>query len=334
MGLTGLSAVASGTLLLGACSSAGASPAEATSPTPTATCSSTATAPAASGTAHTLKAAPHIMIFVMENQDSGQIIGNSAAPCVNTLASNYLRATDSYARGHDSLPNYLEMISGHAYESSGTSNDCTPSSCGPIAGTNLADQLQTAGISWTAFMGAMPSDCHTSDAGGTGGYGVRHNPFVYFPQGRTGPECRNDVPASGLLTALNSRAAPDFVYYSPNICHDGGNDAPCSTIANGDDHLKKRISAIMATAWYRDGGTIILTWDEAADSDTSGRNGDNGGHVVTVVISARTKGDPPYAGYVDSAGILRTVEHAYGLSYLGDAARSSSGSLPLGPDRG
>ena len=61
------------------------------------------------------------MILVMENQGYGQIIGNSAAPCVNSLASTYLRATDSYARGHDSLPNYLEMISGHAYEASGTS---------------------------------------------------------------------------------------------------------------------------------------------------------------------------------------------------------------------
>jgi hypothetical protein len=279
-------------------------------------------------------AAPHIMILMMENEGYGQIIGNSAAPCANTLASTYLRATDSYARGHDSLPNYLEMISGHAYEASGTSNDCTPSSCGPITGTDIADQLQAAGIRWKAFMGSMPSDCATSDANGSGGYGVRHNPFVYFPQGRTEPACRNDVPAAGLLTALNSSAMPAFVFYSPSICDDGGNDAPCSTIANGDQFLKQRIPAIMATSWYRDGGTIILTWDEGAASDTSGSYGDNGGHVLTVVISARTKGDTPYTGYVDSAGILRAVENAYGLSYLGAAASRSSGDLPLGTNRG
>lgn len=270
------------------------------------------------------------MILVMENQGYGQIIGNSAAPCANTLASTYLRATDSYARGHSSLPNYLEMISGHAYEASGTSNDCTPSNCGPITGTDIADQLQAAGITWKAFMGAMPSDCDTSDAGGSGGYGVRHNPFVYFPRGRTGPQCGNDAPATGLLTALTSPAPPDFVFYSPSICQNGGNDASCSTIANGDRFLAEKIAAIMATPWYRNGGTIILTWDEAADSDTSGQQGDNGGHVPTVVISAKTKGAVPYTGYVDSAGILRTVEHAYGLSHLGDAARVSSGELPLG----
>lgn len=272
------------------------------------------------------------MVIMMENQGYDQIIGNSSAPCTNTLAGTYLRATNSYARGHNSLPNYLEMISGRAYEASGTSNDCTPSSCGPITGPDIGTQLQAAAIGWKAFMGAMPSDCDTSDAGGSGGYGVRHDPFVYFPAGRTGAGCGNVVPAAGLLTALNSPAMPAFVFYSPSICHDGGNDAACSTIANGDRFLAERIPAIMATAWYRDGGTIILTWDEG--SGNSGRYGDNGGHVLTVVISQKTTKAAPYAGYVDSAGILRAVEHAYGLGYLGDAARPASGNLPLGLNGG
>lgn len=168
-------------------------------PTATATCRTTAMAPAAPGTTHTPAAAPHIMILVMENEGYVQIIGNSAAPCANSLASTYLRATDSYARRHDSLPNYLEMISGHAHEASGTSNDCTPSSRGPITGTDIANQLRVAGIRWKAFMGAMPSDCATSDANGSGGYAVRYNPFIYFPQGRMEPACGNDVP--GLLNS-------------------------------------------------------------------------------------------------------------------------------------
>ena len=61
------------------------------------------------------------------------------------------------------------MISGHAYKASGTSNNCTPSSCGPITGTDIADQLQAAESRWKAFMGAMPSDCATGDANGSGG---------------------------------------------------------------------------------------------------------------------------------------------------------------------
>jgi hypothetical protein len=57
-------------------------------------------------------------------------------------------------------------------------------------------------------MGAMPSDCYTRDAGGSGGYGVRHHPFVYFRQGRARPQCRNDVPAAGLLASLNGPSPP------------------------------------------------------------------------------------------------------------------------------
>ena len=270
------------------------------------------------------------MVLVMENQSYNQIIGNSSAPYINLLADRYLRATNSYARGHYSLPNYLEMISGQAYEASGTANDCTPPSCGPVTGTNITDQLAAAGIRWMAFMGAMPSDCDTSDAGGSGGYGVRHDPFVYFPQGRKNPACGNDVPSGRLLSMLNSPTPPDFVFYSPSICTDGGGDAACSTIANGDHFLARQLPAIMATPWYRERGTIILTWDEGADSDKSGAIGDTGGHVLTIVISSRTKGAPQDRQYVDTAGILRTIDQAYGVSYLGDAARPESGTLPLG----
>lgn len=273
------------------------------------------------------------MIVAMENESYSQIVGNRAAPYINSLADSYLRETNSYARAHNSLPNYLEMISGGAFEQSGTTNDCTPASCGPIRGTNLADQLDAAGISWRAFIGAMPSDCFSYNAGGSGGYGVRHNPFVYFPQGKTNPECKYDVPSSDLLATLNNSTPPSFVFYSPSICEDGGHDASCSTIANGDRFLERRIPAIMATSWYRNGGTIILTWDEGANGDTAGNYGDNGGHVLTVVISAKAKRQAPDNDYVDSAGILRSVEHAFGLAYLRNAANPESGYLPVSAGR-
>lgn len=124
----------------------------------------------------------------------------------------------------------------------------------------------------------------------------------YFRPGRTSGECMDDAPSAGLLGALNGPAPPDYVFYSPAICHDGGYDAPCSTIANSDRFLLRQIPAIMATLWYRAGGTIILTWDEGSQNDTSDRYGDQGGHVLTVVISAGTKNARPYSGYVDRPG--------------------------------
>lgn len=320
--MAGLGSMVAGATLLGACSASTATPVPAS-------CTVARQTPAVPGARHAPASVPHIMVIVMENESYGQIVGSSAAPYVNWLARHYLRAACSYAHAHDSLPNYLDLISGRAFEASGTPSDCVPLNCGPITGPDIGSQLAAAKVSWTAFMGAMPADCYARNAGGPGGYGVRHNPFVYFRPGRTSAECANDAPSGRLLGALDSPAPPDYVFYSPAICHDGGYDARCSTIANSDRFLKQRIPAIMATPWYRAGGTIILTWDEGTQNDTAGRYGDRGGHVLTVVISAGTKGARPYHGYVDPAGILRTIEHAYGLSYLGAAAETRSGSLPL-----
>src|SRR5579859_3586292 len=109
--VAGLAVAVIGGLVLGACSSSSSEPV----PASCTTAPATATTPA---TAHTSAAAPHVMVLVMENQSYDQIIGNSAAPYTNSLATTYLRATCSYASAHNSLPNYLEMISGHTYEAS------------------------------------------------------------------------------------------------------------------------------------------------------------------------------------------------------------------------
>jgi hypothetical protein len=44
-------------------------------------------------------------------ESSGDIIGNGDAPYVNSLADACLKATYSHGHTHDSLPNYLEMVS-------------------------------------------------------------------------------------------------------------------------------------------------------------------------------------------------------------------------------
>ena len=250
-------------------------------------------------------------------------------PYVASLVHNYASASNSYARAHPSLPNYLELISGNAYLPQGTSNDCSPTDCSPITGMNLADQLQAAHVPWRAFMEGMPSACSTTDNSVSGGYVVRHDPFVYFPQITSSSECRNVVPASKLLRTLQSRRSPDFVFLSPSVCNDGGHDASCSTLIGADRYLQQLIPSILQTRWYKHRGSIILTWDEGTSSN--GTPPDVGGRVLTLVISTSSRGKAPFDGYVDTAGILRSIEHSYGLSFLGQAASSSSGMLSYLP---
>ena len=118
--------------------------------------------------------APHVMVVMMENEGSGQIIGNPAVPFINSLASTYGSATESYAIAHPSLPNYLDIVSG---STQGVTVDQPPSSGSFPGVTTLADQLAEAGFSETAYAENLPTD-PTNDSGL---YAVRHFPWVYFP---------------------------------------------------------------------------------------------------------------------------------------------------------
>ncbi len=46
-----------------------------------------------------------------------------------------------------------------------------------------------------------------------------------------------------------------------------------------------------------------------------------------MVVSAHTRGMGLQAGPLNTAGVLRSIEHAYGVPYLGDAASPANGSL-------
>ncbi|MDR3649080.1 MAG: hypothetical protein P4L20_08320, partial [Acidimicrobiales bacterium] len=74
--------------------------------------STTLTSPLGATTPVSPSSAPHVMVVMMENEGSGQIIGNPAVPFINSLASTYGSATESYAIAHPSLPNYLDIVSG------------------------------------------------------------------------------------------------------------------------------------------------------------------------------------------------------------------------------
>lgn len=54
----------------------------------------------------------HAFVIMMENHSYGEIIGNSNAPFINALAQSTNLATNYFAVGHPSLPNYLEFVGG------------------------------------------------------------------------------------------------------------------------------------------------------------------------------------------------------------------------------
>jgi hypothetical protein len=289
-------------------------------PTTTVPAPTSSLPPTTTSTSPAPSSPPLVMVVMMENQGYGQIIGNSAMPYTNSLATDYGSATASYALAHPSLPNYLAIASG---SNQGVTVDEPPSSSGVFGVPTLATQLASARISMKAYAENLPAD-PTNDSGL---YAVRHFPWEYF---------RNPPPiadAASLITDLNSTSAPSFVWYTPNLTNDGHTGTPVDNeqteTAQSDSFLSSLIPSVQATTWYQAGGQIIIEWDEAFDSDTSGIQGGWGGQVPTIVVSNSLKASPARDSQpVDTVGILHSIEDAYRLPHLnGSSADGTIDSL-------
>ena len=66
----------------------------------------------------------HVFFIIMENQTDTDILGNPNAPFINAYAKVANRATNYFAVGHPSAPNYLEIVGGSNF---GVSDDYWPS---------------------------------------------------------------------------------------------------------------------------------------------------------------------------------------------------------------
>jgi phosphatidylinositol-3-phosphatase len=65
----------------------------------------------------------HVFLIMMENQTDTDILGNPNAPFINSYAQVANQATNYFAVGHPSAPNYLEIVGGSNF---GVPNDYWP----------------------------------------------------------------------------------------------------------------------------------------------------------------------------------------------------------------
>ena len=197
----------------------------------------------------------------MENHSYNEIIGNSAAPYINQLASQCGLSTNYFAASHPSLANYIALTTS---STQGITDDNGPSSH-PLNVPSIFSQLPAGGS--RSLEESMSPNCHRSDSGE---YAVRHDPEAYFTN--LGTECTAyDMPYTAF-------AAPDisakFTFVTPNV-NDGMHDG---TIKQGDTWLSKFVPLITGSATYAAGKTaIVITWDE--------NDGAQHNQVATIVIA-------------------------------------------------
>lgn len=274
--------------LLGACAPKASQPTAKSSPSP-----SLVPSPIAAGPSPEPSPVPspsHVFVIVMENRSYDQVVGNGY---IAQLAAQYGVATDYHGVSHPSLPNYLAMTSGSTW---GIADDGFHS----LPAGGLGAQLTNAGIEWRAYMDGMSNGCFRSPYP----YALKHNPFAYY-----GSTCPSQVVPFTQFATDMSGEVPQFVWITPDLCHDGHD---CSNKV-ADAWLSQTVPTILASSAWQDGGVLLVTWDEGEDSANS---------VLTLVI----RPDPvlrssarPYDHY----SLLATIEDELRLPRLGLAARAT-----------
>jgi hypothetical protein len=251
----------------------------------------------------------HIAVIVMENEERGSVLGSSAAPYINGLASRYGTATHSYAITHPSLPNYLALVSG---STQGIASDCT--NC-QATGRNLGNQLDAKGLSWRSYLEGLPSPCFMGASSGR--YARKHDPFSYWPSTRCGHRASFVV----LDSDLRHGTLPAFAFVTPDLCHDMHD---CS-VAEGDRFLAGLVPRLLTGIGPH--GYVVLTFDEGSSGAGCCGGAAHGGEIATIVAGPDVVRGRAMSAALDHYGVLRTIEDTLGLPHLGAAANARNGSL-------
>jgi phosphatidylinositol-3-phosphatase len=280
----------------------------------------------------------HVFVVLMENTSLKTLeagINNNQAPNLATWQGKYATGSDYHGVAHPSLPNYIALTSG---DTQGIGCDCGAApgngtchpvvdvcigtcSCNTNATGHIADQLEAAQKTWMDFGESMGTACNLVDSGN---YAVRHNPFLYYNNVQTNTaRCTTHVVDFSQFDPNN---APNFSFIAPNLVSDMHNpDPPDSTnIPNGDKWLGIHAGAILSSSGYKNGGLLVIVWDE--DDGSGGLLGNTDDPIGIWVMSPYAKsGGYVSATHADHYSLLATFEDGLDLGRIGKA----SGAQPL-----
>ncbi len=251
-----------------------------------------------------------VFVVLEENHSFSEVIGNSAMPYLNGLASKYALATQYFADAHPSISNYFMLTVGR-FETN--SNDFT----GVVSDDNVVRELLKANKTWRSYAESLPS------VGYTGGdaypYFKHHNPFVYLSDVIGTPQASSVVPFSHFSSDLASNNLPDFSFIIPNVL----NDAHDGSLSAADQWLGSNIDPLTKSSVFQSGGVLIIVFDEGDITDLS----HGGGHVPFIIVGSQVKSGFRSSNFYQHQSTLRLV-----LSTLG--VKSFPGAAASAPDMG
>jgi hypothetical protein len=269
----------------------------------------TATGDTGNGTKVGGHAFEHVFVIMLENHSQSSVIDDANAPFITSLAHQYAMASNYYGVTHPSEPNYVAAISGSNW---GVNDDQPTRTYNHL---NIVDELEASHLSWAAYMETMPSPGFTGTQypANAALYVNKHNPFVLFDDIRTNAaRLANVKPYSDFAADMSSNRIPNFVWISPNQCHDmhggvfvqvaadGSDGTPCpygstkddandaALKQKADDFVRGAVETITSTtAWKSGRAAIAIVTDE---NDFTGNASTDGWE------SAEGCCDSPYLG--------------------------------------
>jgi len=259
----------------------------------------------------------HVIFVIFENHNYDQIMGNSAAPYLNSLVSDPETAlfTQSYAMTHPSQPNYLMLFSG---SDQGVTNDDVPKNL-PFTSPNLGAELLQTGRTFAGYSEDLPSIGF--DGKSSGDYARKHNPWINWQGAEKNgiPDALN-LPLTSFPTSYD--LLPTISFVIPNQNHDMHNGADPERIKKADAWLKDHLSGYVQWAKSHN-SLLIVTFDEGYCREKDEGDCKDSNHIFTLFVGEKVK-HGSYDQKIDHYMVLRTIEEMYGLPYAGSSAASSA----------
>jgi hypothetical protein len=250
----------------------------------------------------------HVFVVVEENQSYANVVASPSMPYFNSLANRYGLATNYFANGHPSIPNYFELTTGQTL----TIIDALTPDLFAVSDDNVVRELIASGKTWKSYAENLPAVGYTG--GDSGNYAVRHNPLAYMTDVQNDPaQSKNLVPFSQFAGDLATGNLPDYSFIVPNLC----NDAHDCSLTTADNWLKSNLETLIQSPAFQKDGLLIVVFDEADTLDfTAG-----GGHVAAVIVSPLAKRGYKSIAFYQHQSTLRLTLEGLGVTKLpGDAA--------------
>jgi fibronectin type 3 domain-containing protein len=250
----------------------------------------------------------HVVMLTFENKTRGQVIDQSYAPYLNSLAKKCGQATNMMALSDTSLANYIALTSGYTGHPKEITSNRSPG-VWPQDSVSLFEQLGTQARELSED---AQGSCYTKGTPDT--FVVNHTPLPYYT--RIPDLCATqDVPLGDTpdLSAKFTLITPNKL----NIMHRDGTSATDSVakeVAIGDTWASQQVPKILASPQYRAGDTVlIIVWDEGNPGNFN---------IPFIVVSPYTPVGYMTSVQMDHYSTLKGIEQNFGLGLLGHAATS------------